>query len=88
MKVISLILILNGVVKLGGVRFSNRLALALEKSARVSRPWLRGSRTSCNCGGLGIEKYPLGGSAFGLAVESVTKGRRQMSEYKKRAKVL
>ena len=66
----------TGEVKSGGVRFSKRLALILEETARVFRPWLGGVHADCNCAGWRIGKNPLGGSTTGLAVEIVNKGRR------------
>ena len=78
----------TGELKPGGARFSERLALIPEESARVFRPSLRGIHTDCDCAGWEIGKNPLGGLTPGLAVECVTMGRSQMSGNKKRANVL
>ena len=79
---------MTGEVKPGGVRFLGDPALNLEESAGASRSWLRGVHVPCKCGGSGIGKNPMGGLLVDLAEETVTMGRRKMSENRERANLL
>lgn len=62
--------------------------MAFEESARASRRLLRGFHRPCHCGGLEIERDPLGGSSVGIAVEGWNESSRQLSENRKTTRVL